>query len=112
MAKFDIGQIARLAQYALSTQNRPLRLVLARPGGDVDGLLLPQKVTGHEAVCGGFEFRIMCVAESAQLALKDFMGVPAELQVVTDRGSCAGFAAIRSAASASLSRECFSMFAK
>lgn len=80
-----------MAQSALSTQNRPLRLVLARPDGDVDSLLLPQEVTGHEAECGGFEFRIMCVAESARLALKDLMGVPAELQVVTDRGQLRRF---------------------
>lgn len=94
MGKVDIEQLAKLAQYALSTQNRPLRLVLALPGGDVDGLLQPQKVTGHEAICGGFEFRIMCVAESARLALKDFMGVPAELQVVTDRGQLRRFCGI------------------
>jgi type VI secretion system secreted protein VgrG len=86
MAEFDVGPIARLADYALSTDNRPLRLMLDRRGGDADGQLLPQKVTGHEAICGGLEVRILCVAESARLALKDFIGVPAELQIVTDRG--------------------------
>jgi type VI secretion system secreted protein VgrG len=86
MTEFDVGYLARLAQYTLSTQNRPLRLVLDRPGAAADAALLPQKVTGHEAICGGFEFRIFCVAESAKLALKDFIGVPAELQIVTDRG--------------------------
>ncbi|WP_312488430.1 hypothetical protein [Massilia timonae] len=34
---------------------------------------LAQKITGHEAICGGFEFRILCVAESATLALKYFI---------------------------------------
>jgi type VI secretion system secreted protein VgrG len=59
---------------------------LDRAGGNTDSPLLPQKVTGHEAICGGSEFKILCVAESATLALKDFIGVPAELQIVTDRG--------------------------
>ncbi|TFW33655.1 type VI secretion system Vgr family protein [Massilia horti] len=88
--------LARLAQYALSTQDRPLRLVLDRPGGDADwgSQLLPQKVTGQEAICGGFEFRILCVAESAKLALKKFIGVPAELQIVTDHGQLRRFCGI------------------
>lgn len=37
-------------------------------------------------MCGGFEFQILCVSESATLALKDFIGAPCELQIVTDRG--------------------------
>jgi type VI secretion system secreted protein VgrG len=86
MAEFDNVRIADLSQYLLSTRNRPFRLVLDRAGDNASGQLLPQKVTGHEAICGGFEYRILCVAESAKLALKDFIGVPAELQVVTDRG--------------------------
>src|SRR5437763_15946181 len=86
MAEFDNVRIADLTQYLLSTRNRPLRLVLDRADSSADGQLLPQKVTGNEAICGGFEYRIMCVAESASLALKDFIGLPAELQVVTDRG--------------------------
>jgi type VI secretion system secreted protein VgrG len=86
MAEFDNVRIADLAKYLLSTDNRPIRLVLDRAGGSPDGQLLAQKITGHEAICGGFEYRIRCVAESARLALKDFIGLPAELQIVTDRG--------------------------
>jgi type VI secretion system secreted protein VgrG len=41
---------------------------------------------GKESVCGGFEYRILCVADNAALALKDFIGVPVELRVITDRG--------------------------
>jgi type VI secretion system secreted protein VgrG len=47
---------------------------------------LAQKVIGHEAICGGFEYRVLCVADSATLALKNFIEVPAELQIVTNRG--------------------------
>lgn len=86
MAEFDTARIADLAQHLLSTQNRPIRLMLDHAGDKPDGQLLPQKITGHEAICGGFEFRILCVAESATLALKNFIGMPAELQIVTDRG--------------------------
>jgi len=86
MAEFDNVPNADLAQYLISTRNRPLRLVLDYAGATVDGQLLVQRVSGHEAICGGFEHRILCVAESASLALKDFIGLPAELQVVTDRG--------------------------
>jgi type VI secretion system secreted protein VgrG len=86
MAEFDNVRIADLAQYLLSTNNRPIRLVLDGAGGNPGGQLLPQKITGHEAICGGFEYRILCVADSATLALKNFIGVPAELQIVTDRG--------------------------
>lgn len=86
MAEFDTTRLARLAQHTLSTGSRPLRLVLDRKDADENSPLLPQKVTGQEAICGGFELRILCVAESAKLALKNFIGVPAELQIVTDRG--------------------------
>jgi type VI secretion system secreted protein VgrG len=85
MAELDSKRLARLAQYALTTEDRPLRLVLDGLDSDSNPLLL-QKVIGHEAICGGFELRALCVAESATLALKDFIGVPAELQIVTDRG--------------------------
>ena len=86
MAELDNVPNAGLAQYLISTRNRALRLVLDHAGATMDGQLLVQKVTGHEAICGGFEHRILCVAESAGLALKDFIGLPAELQIVTDRG--------------------------
>jgi type VI secretion system secreted protein VgrG len=86
MAEFDNVRIADLANYLISTRNRTIRLVLDRAGNNADGQLLAQKVTGHEAICGAFEFRVLCIAESATIALKNFIGVPAELQIVTDRG--------------------------
>lgn len=85
MAEFDNVRITDLAQYLVSTRNRPLRLVLDH-ANNVDGQLLAQKVIAREAICGSTEIRIQCVAESATLALKGFIGAPAELQIVTDRG--------------------------
>lgn len=86
MTDNDIRNALGLGQYQLATRDRPLRLMLDGANGVNDGSLLPQRVVGSEAVCGGFEFRMLCVSESATLPLKHFIGVPAELQVVTDRG--------------------------
>jgi len=83
MADNDIANA--LAQYKLATRDRPLRLILDGIDGTGDESLLPQRIVGSEAVCGGFEFQMLCVSESATLPLKSFIGVPAELQVVTDR---------------------------
>lgn len=75
-----------LQQLSLSTQARPLRLALALSEGVRDELLLPQRFIGKEAVCGPYEYRILCVADSALLPLKNFIGVAAELRIVTDQG--------------------------
>ncbi|MGZ3182148.1 MAG: type VI secretion system Vgr family protein [Telluria sp.] len=72
--------------FAVSTDTRPLRLNLGLPDGFRDDVLMPERVSGREAVCGGIEYRILCVADDATLALKDFLAAPAELQIVTDRG--------------------------
>jgi type VI secretion system secreted protein VgrG len=71
---------------SLSTANRPLRLRLAHSEQLPDQVLLPQRITGTEAVCGGIEYRIACIAGSARLPLKELIALPAEIQIVTDRG--------------------------
>lgn len=70
----------------LSASHRPLRLRLGAEGGVAAPQLLPQRIDGTEGVCEGIELRIYCVALDAQIALKTFIGVAAELQIVTDRG--------------------------
>ena len=70
----------------LSDANRPIRLRISCQKTVFDDLLLVQRVTGTESICGGIEYRILCAAMDATLPLKDFIGVPAELQFVTDRG--------------------------
>lgn len=79
--------ITDLARFQLDTRNRPLRLIMDRPGAPGMSELLPQRVSGSESMCGGFEFQILCVSESATLPLKEFIGVPCELQIVTDQGN-------------------------
>jgi len=91
---------AELDLLRLATHDRPLRLALAWPGGTRDDVLLPQRFIGKEAVCGGAEYRLLCVADNARLPLKDFIGVPAELRVVTDRGGMRRFCGIVTEAAA------------
>ena len=71
----------------LVTSNRPLRLRLDLPGGINDDMLLPQRVTGTETLCGGIEYRVLCVSGSAHLPLKQMIAVPAALDLVTDTGA-------------------------
>lgn len=86
MHPFKAASAIALAFAGLSTQHRPLRLILGGP--DRSGMpdLLPQRIFGTEAMFDGIDLRILCVSESASLPLKSVIGVPAELQVVTDRG--------------------------
>lgn len=86
MTVIDRSSASGFVQYTLAARNRPLRLLLEGDDDVGDELLLPQKVVGSQAICGGFEFRILCVSENATLKLKNFIGVPSELQIVTDRG--------------------------
>lgn len=71
----------------LVTSNRPLRLRLDLPGGINDDMLLPQRVMGTETLCGGIEYRVLCVSGSAHLPLKQMIAVPAALDLVTDTGA-------------------------
>jgi type VI secretion system secreted protein VgrG len=70
----------------LVTDNRPFRLRLDLPGGFNDDMLLPQRVFGSESICGGIEYRVLCVSANAQLPLKKMIAVAAQLDFVTDRG--------------------------
>eukprot|EP01034_Spumella_vulgaris_P033423 gene33423-41240_t len=70
----------------LITTNRPLRLRLDCSTQLSDDMLLPQRVYGTESICGSLEYRILCVSTRAQLPLKEFIGLPAALDFVTDRG--------------------------
>ena len=79
---FDFASQAK----ALVTANRPLRLRLMLDSGVSDDMLLPQRVFGSEAICGGIEYRVLCVSARVQLPLKEMIELPASLDFVTDRG--------------------------
>ena len=69
----------------LSEANRPIRLRLSQGRQVLDDVLLVKRVTGSEAVCGGLEYRLLCVSTRDDLPLKEFIALPVELQFVTDR---------------------------
>jgi type VI secretion system secreted protein VgrG len=83
------SEFLRLLQHEslLSTAHRPLRLRLAHSDRLTDDVLLPQRIEGREAVCGGIEYHVACVASSPRLPLKELIALPAEIQIVTDRGT-------------------------
>ncbi len=79
---------------SLTTAHRPIRLRLGHADHLADELLLPQRVQGVESVCGGFEYVVTCVADTPRLPLKELIALPAELQMVTDRGQLRGICGI------------------
>ncbi|MCS0807807.1 type VI secretion system tip protein VgrG [Massilia agilis] len=82
------AEFLRVLQHeqSLSTAHRQLRLRLAHSDQLSDDVLLPQRVEGGESICDGLEYRVSCVASSPALPLKELIALPAEIQIVTDRG--------------------------
>jgi type VI secretion system secreted protein VgrG len=73
--------------FGLSQSHRPIRLRLSHPQAVLDDVLLVKHVRGQESLCGGIEYRLLCVSAEAGLPLKEFIALPVELQFVTDQGS-------------------------
>src|SRR5450830_2182549 len=84
----------------LTASNRPLRMQLGFADGVSSKVLLPQRVEGVEAICDGIEMRIYCLALEAQLPLKTLIGLPVEVQIVTDQGNLRSVCGIVAEASA------------
>lgn len=82
------SEFLRVLQHeqSLSTAHRQIRLRLAHSDQLSDDVLLPQRVVGAESICGGIDYRVACVASSPELPLKELIALPAEIQLVTDRG--------------------------
>lgn len=70
----------------LTQSNRPISLRLWHQTSMLDDVLLVKHVSGQEALCGGIEYRLLCVSTRTALPLKEFIALPAELRFVTDRG--------------------------
>ncbi len=75
-----------LEQY-LTARNRPIQLRLAFADGISDTRVLPHRISGTEAICGGIEMRVYCVSLDVHLPLKALIGVAAEIRIVTDEGN-------------------------
>jgi type VI secretion system secreted protein VgrG len=71
---------------SLSDARRPIRLRLLQGKSVLDELLLVKRVDGSETICGGLEYRLLCVSTRPDIPLKELIALPAELQFVTDRG--------------------------
>lgn len=86
------SEFLRMLQHerALTTAHRPIRLRLGHADHLSADVLLPQRVSGSEAVCGGIDYVVTCVAATARLPLKELIALPAEIQFVTDRGQLRG----------------------
>ncbi|MDR6742868.1 hypothetical protein J2X56_004903 [Herbaspirillum sp. 1173] len=69
-----------------SQQARALRLRLPQSHAALQDALLIQQVTGRETLCGATEVEVLCLSPREDLPLKEFMAVPAEIQLVTDQG--------------------------
>lgn len=80
------AQQIQLLHQELTDSNRPIRLRLSGEQGALTDRLLVKHVKGQADICGGFEYRLLCVAGRAGLPLKTFIAMAAELQFVTDRG--------------------------
>jgi len=82
------SEFLRMLQHekSLTTAHRAIRLRLGHADHLVDEVLLPQRVSGAESVCGNLEYVVTCVASTPRLPLKELIALPAEIQFVTDRG--------------------------
>lgn len=80
--------------------NRPIRLRLSHQNSVLDDVLLVKRVSGQETLCGGIEYRLLCVSTQATLPLKEFIALPVELQFVTDQGQLRSVCGIVAQASA------------
>lgn len=77
---------------SLSGAHRPIRLRLGHADHPLATILLPQRVTGSEAICGGLEYTVTCVASTPRLPLKELIALPAEIgpsPIVADCAACA-----------------------
>jgi type VI secretion system secreted protein VgrG len=81
----NVMNMAKLSS-GLTQLHRPIRLRLSYQNDILDDVLLVKHVRGEETLCGGIEYRLLCVAMQANLPLKEFIAIPVELQLVTDRG--------------------------
>jgi type VI secretion system secreted protein VgrG len=85
---------------SISGAQRPLRLRLGvSPKVPVD-VLIPQRITGGEAICGGIDYRVLCVSTHADLPLSSLIALPAAIDIVTDQGQLRSICAIVTQASA------------
>ena len=72
---------------AFDQKNRAVRLrFVGQMAQMFEGTIVPQRVDITEAICDGVTAHITCLTTRADLPLEELMGLPIEIQIVTDRG--------------------------
>ncbi len=80
---------------AFEQGNRGIRLRFAGHLAQMfEGTLVPQHVDISEAVCDGVTAHLTCLATRADLPLQELIGLPIEVQIVTDTGALRRFSVI------------------
>ncbi|WP_116135325.1 type VI secretion system Vgr family protein [Trinickia diaoshuihuensis] len=69
-----------------SQRHRSIRLKWSEQQEQFEQVLFPQRVDIRETLCGGVQGSIACVSTSAGMPLDTFIGLPVQVQLVTDRG--------------------------
>jgi type VI secretion system secreted protein VgrG len=89
--------------FALTQANRLLALTFAPGSGIEENTLLPYELSGREGISSGFTYTLSCLSADAFLELKDLIGLPAQIAILTDDGAqralCGIVTAARSAGS-------------
>lgn len=94
----------------MTQSRRPIRLCLASEDKYSGDALLIKHVLGQETLCGGIEYRLLCIATQASLPLKEFIALPVELQFVTDQGGLRSVCGIVAEAAAGQSDGCLTTY--
>jgi type VI secretion system secreted protein VgrG len=71
---------------AFTQSDRLLTLSFAPGSGIEEGVLLPQELSGDEGVSEGFTYTLTCLSADAYLELKQFIGLPVQVALLTDGG--------------------------
>ncbi|WP_420475414.1 type VI secretion system Vgr family protein [Noviherbaspirillum sp. ST9] len=71
---------------AFTQSGRLFTLSFAPGSGVEDRTLLPQELSGDEAVSEGFTYSLTCLSSDAHLELKQFIGLPVRVSLLTDGG--------------------------
>ncbi|PJJ21572.1 Rhs element Vgr protein [Janthinobacterium sp. OK676] len=84
----------------ISGAQRPLRLRLGVSPKVPADVLIPQRIAGREAICGGLEYRVLCVSTHADLPLSSLIALPVAIDIVTDQGQLRSICGLVTQASA------------
>ncbi len=89
---------AAFREARLTDTHRAIRLRLSSAHRSLEHVLLPQRIELRERLYGGLKGTVTCLSTQAGIPLKTFVGLPVELQLVTDRGEIRRFCGIVQAA--------------